>query len=223
MDLIIENFFNVAVLKETYPYLLRGFFMMLQLCIIVIPVGIAAGLVVAVLGSFGIAWLRRILIVYVDLFRALPPLVLLVFVYQGLPMLGVNISGLGAVVLSFMLNTSAYYGEIFRAGIESIPRGQHEAARSTGMTRLGTMIYVILPQAVRNVVPDLISNTLEVVKLTSIASVVALPELLRMARLAQGATYNPTPLIAAAVIYLAVCWPLVRLLSRFERKMTVRA
>jgi polar amino acid transport system permease protein len=149
--------------------------------------------------------------------------VLLVFIYQGLPMLGVDIPALGAVVLSFFLNTSAYYGEIIRAGIESIPRGQQEAARSTGMTKLQTMAYVVLPQAVRNVVPDLISNTLEVVKLTSIASVVALPELLRMARLAQGATYNPTPLIAAAAIYLAICWPIVRLLSRFERRMTVKA
>lgn len=222
MALLQENFFNLAVLAETYPYLLRGFWVMLQLCAIVIPVGIAAGLVVAVLGSFGIPWLRRALIVYVDLFRSLPPLVLLVFVYQGLPMVGVDISSLGAVVLSFLLNTSAYYGEILRAGIESIARGQQEAARSTGMTRLATMINVVLPQAVRNVLPDLISNTLEVVKLTSIASVVALPELLRMARLAQGSTYNPTPLIAAAAIYLAVCWPIVRLLSRFERTMIAR-
>jgi polar amino acid transport system permease protein len=222
VTLLLENFFNLAVLAETYPYLLRGFFVMLQLCLIVIPVGIMAGLVVAVLGSFGIPWLRWLLVVYVDLFRSLPPLVLLIFVYQGLPMVGVDISGLGAVVLSFLLNTSAYYGEILRAGIESIPKGQQEAARSTGMTRLGSMVYVVLPQAVRNVVPDLISNTLEVVKLTSIASVVALPELLRMARLAQGATYNPTPLIAAAAIYLAVCWPIVRLLSRFERKMIAR-
>lgn len=222
MDRIVENFFNVAVLIETMPYLLRGFLVMIELCVIVIPIGLAGGLVVAILGAFGIRWLRWLLIVYVDLFRSLPPLVLLVFVYQGLPMLGFQIPALGAVVLSFLLNTSAYYGEILRAGIESIPRGQQEAARSTGMTKLGTMVYVVLPQAVRNVIPDLISNTLEVVKLTSIASVVALPELLRMARLAQGSTYNPTPLIAAAVIYLAVCWPIVRLLSRFERKMIAR-
>ncbi len=223
MDLIVENFFNLKVLAETAPYLVRGFLVMIELCLIVIPVGLIGGTIVAVLGSYGIPWLRWLLVVYVDLFRSLPPLVLLVFVYQGLPMMGVDIPALGAVVLSFLLNTSAYYGEIIRAGIESIPRGQQEAARSTGMTRIQTLAYIVLPQAIRNVVPDLISNTLEVIKLTSIASVVALPELLRMARLAQGSTYNPTPLIAAAAIYLAVCWPIVRFLSRFERRMTAKA
>ena len=81
------------------------------------------------------------------------------------------------------------------------------------------MRWVILPQAIRNVLPDLVGNTVEVVKLTSIASVVALPELLRMARIAQGNMYNPTPLIAAALIYLVILWPVVRILSRMERKM----
>jgi len=76
-----------------------------------------------------------------------------------------------------------------------------------------------LPQATRNVLPDLVSNTLEVVKLTSLASVVALPELLRMARIAQGVTFNPTPLVMAALVYLALLWPLVRLLSTMERRL----
>ena len=122
------------------------------------------------------------------------------------------------MALSFLLNTSSYYGEIFRAGIESIPRGQFEAARSTGLSGSQTMAWVIVPQATRNVIPDLISNTLEVVKLTSIASVVALPELLFAARQAQSVTYNATPIIAAGIIYLVCLWPLVRLLSRFEHR-----
>jgi len=120
--------------------------------------------------------------------------------------------------LGFFLNTSSYYGEIFRAGIESIPRGQTEAARSTGLNRLQTMACVVVPQATRNVIPDLISNTLEVVKLTSIASVVALPELLYAARQGQSITYNATPIVVAGAIYLALLWPVVRLLSRFEHK-----
>ena len=164
-----------------------------------------------------------LLIVYVDLFRAFPPLVLLVFVYYGLPHLGIVLSPFLAVVLAFMLNTSSYYGEIMRAGIESVPLGQWEAARSTGLGRVQTMRHVVLPQAVRSVLPDLVSNTLEVVKLTSLASVVALPELLRMARVAQGITFNPTPLILAAGIYFLLLWPFVRLLSRMERRMLVRA
>ena len=94
-----------------------------------------------------------------------------------------------------------------------------EAAQSTGLNRLQAMYYVILPQAIRNVAPDLTSNTLELIKATSIASVVALPELLRMGRVAQGLVYNATPLIAVAVIYLIMLWPMVRLLSRLERQM----
>ena len=97
-------------------------------------------------------------------------------------------------------------------------RGQVEAARSTGLTRGQTMTYVVLPQAIRNVLPDLISNTLEVVKLTSIASVVALPELLFQARQAQSVTYNATPIMAAAVVYFILLWPVVRVLSRLENR-----
>ena len=100
----------------------------------------------------------------------------------------------------------------------SVPGGQWEAARSTGLGGWQTMVHVIVPQATRNVLPDLVSNTLEVVKLTSLASVVALPELLRMARVAQGVTFNPTPLVMAAAIYLAMLWPVVRALSLMERR-----
>jgi polar amino acid transport system permease protein len=152
------------------------------------------------------------------LFRAFPPLVLLMFIAFGLPFAGVDLPAFASVALAFLLNTSSYYGEIFRAGIESIPRGQLEAARSTGLGAAQTMAYVVVPQATRNVIPDLISNTLEVVKLTSIASVVALPELLYAARQAQSITYNATPIIAAGIIYLVCLWPLVRLLSRFEHR-----
>jgi polar amino acid transport system permease protein len=221
MDQLIDSFLNPEVMRASVPYLARGFWMTVRLCALVIPLGVASGLLLAILHNLGHRWLNVILIVYVDLFRAFPPLVLLIFVYYGLPSLGIDLSPLWAVVLAFMLNSSSYYGEILRAGIESIPTGQWEAARSTGLTRWGTMVYVVLPQAIRTVLPDLVSNTLEVVKLTSLASVVALPELLRMARVAQGITYNPTPLVLAAVLYFVMLWPFVRLLSRMERRMLV--
>ena len=156
---------------------------------------------------------------FVDFFRSIPPLVLLIYTVYGLPLLGWDVPAFGAVLVAFTLNSSSYYGEIIRAGIESIPKGQMEAAQSTGLNRLQAMCYVILPQAIRNVAPDLTSNTLELIKATSIASVVALPELLRMGRVAQGLVYNATPLIAVAVIYLIMLWPMVRLLSRLERQM----
>jgi polar amino acid transport system permease protein len=223
MEQLIDSFLNPEVMRTSVPYLVRGFWMTVRLCALVIPLGILSGLVLAILHNLGHRWLNVILIVYVDLFRAFPPLVLLIFVYYGLPSMGIDLSPLSAVVLAFMLNTSSYYGEILRAGIESIPTGQWEAACSTGLTRFQTMVHVVLPQAVRTVLPDLVSNTLEVVKLTSLASVVALPELLRMARVAQGITFNPTPLILAAVLYFLMLWPFVRLLSRMERRMLVSA
>ena len=219
MESLIESFFNPKVMKASLPYLVRGLVMTLQLSAIVIPTGVVSGAVLAMLFSSRKRWLRALLIVYVDFFRAFPPLVLVIFVFYGLPHLGIEISNLAAVSLAFVLNTSSFYGEIFRAGIESIPIGQSEAARSTGLSSFQTMTYVVLPQATRNVLPDLVSNTLEVVKLTSLASVVALPELLRMARIAQGVTFNPTPLVMAALVYLALLWPLVRLLSTMERRL----
>lgn len=215
---LVHNFFNLEVLLKVYPLLLKGLGMTLQLCLLVVPLGIAGGLAVAVAYSFHVRWLNWLLIAYVDFFRSFPPLVLLILVFYGLPFLGLEVPSLAAVLLAFLLNTSSYYGEIFRAGIESVGRGQWEAARSTGLGGLRTMAYVVLPQAVRNVLPDLVGNTLEVVKFTALASVVALPELLRMGRVAQGLTYNPTPLIAVALVYLALLWPLVRLLSRLERR-----
>jgi len=220
---LIDSFLNPEVMRASAPYLVQGAWMTVRLCAVVIPLGIIAGLLLAALHNLRHRWLNVALIVYVDLFRAFPPLVLLVFVYYGLPYMGIVLSPFLAVALAFMLNTSSYYGEILRAGIESIPRGQWEAARSTGLGRVRTMRYVILPQAVRSVLPDLVSNTLEVVKLTSLASVVALPELLRMARVAQGITFNPTPLVLAAGIYFLLLWPFVRLLSRMERRMLVGA
>jgi polar amino acid transport system permease protein len=183
-----------------------------------VPLGIAGGALLAMLSTVRHPWVRWPLMAWVDFFRAFPPLVLLIFLYAGLPFAGLELGAFGCVAIGFFLNTGAYYGEILRAGIESVPAGQTEAARSTGLSRLQTMTWVVLPQAVRNVLPDLVSNTLEVVKLTSIASVVALPELLYQARQAQSVTYNPTPIVAAAVVYFVLLWPVVRLLSRLENR-----
>jgi polar amino acid transport system permease protein len=218
VETLINAFFNLGILRETAPFLWAGFKMSALLAVVVVPLGVAGGLAVALLSQTRIRALRWLVAGYVDFFRAFPPLVLLMFIAFGLPFTGLALPAFASVALAFLLNTSSYYGEIFRAGIESIPRGQFEAARSTGLSGAQTMTWVIVPQATRNVIPDLISNTLEVVKLTSIASVVALPELLYAARQAQSVTYNATPIIAAGIIYLVCLWPLVRLLSRFEHR-----
>ena len=218
MEQIIQSFFNVKIIRSAFPFLLKGFGMTALLVLTVVPLGVAGGLTVALLSTAKSRWVKWGVIVYTDFFRAFPPLVLLIFIYFGVPFLGIDLPAFVAVAFGFLLNTSSYYGEVFRAGIESIPRGQLEAARSTGLNAMQTMAYVVVPQATRNVMPDLISNTLEVVKMTSIASVVALPELLYAARQAQSITYNATPIMAAGVIYLICLWPVVRLLSRFEHK-----
>ncbi len=218
MNEFLEAFFSLDILREAWPILLSGFGQTLLLSAITVPLGIIGGLTLALLSTVRNPWVRWPLIAWVDVFRALPPLVLLVFVYAGLPFAGIEVSALGAVAIGFFLNTGAYYGEIFRAGLESVPSGQREAARALGLHRGQTMVLVILPQAIRNVLPDLVSNTLEVVKLTSIASVVAMPELLFQARQAQSVTYNATPIMAAAVAYFVLLWPVVRLLSRLENR-----
>ena len=221
---MIEAFFNPEIIVAAWPILLRGLGMTLALSALVVPLGLLSGLGLALLSTVRHPWVRWPLVAWVDFFRAFPPLVLLMFLYAGLPFAGLELGGAACVAIGFSLNTGAYYGEVLRAGLDSVPAGQTEAARSTGLSALQTLLFVVLPQAVRNVMPDLLSNTLEVVKLTSLASVVALPELLFQARQAQSLTYNATPIVAAAVMYFIILWPLVRLLSRLEnRAMAGRA
>ena len=219
MELFVDQFLNLEIMRQALPLLLRGLGMTLLLCLAVIPLGLVGGLAVALVCRSRWRAVRWPAFVLVDFFRAVPPLVLLIFIYAGLPFAGIRPSPFVAVCIAFLLNTSSYYGEIYRAGIESIGRGQWEAARSTGLNGFQTLAWVIVPQAVRNVLPDLISNTVEVVKLTSIASVVAMPELLYSADMARSLTYNPSPIVLAAGIYLALLWPCVRLLSRMEHKV----
>jgi polar amino acid transport system permease protein len=218
MDDFILAFLNLDIIREASPILWRGLWQTLLLAVMVVPLGLAGGIALALLSTAQARAVRILAAGWVDLFRAIPPLVLLVLLYAGLPFAGLDIGAWGAVAVGFFLNTGAYYGEVIRAGIDSVPRGQMEAARSTGLSRGQALAHVVLPQAVRNVMPDLISNTVEVVKLTSIASVVALPELLFQARQAQSVTYNASPIVAAAVAYFLLLWPLVRLMSRLENK-----
>jgi polar amino acid transport system permease protein len=219
MEEFIRLFLNVEVMLQAWPLLKQGLWMTAQLCAVVIGLGLIGGLFLSFLAMAKSRWLRWPAFVVIDFLRAVPPLVLLIFIYSGLPFAGLDISPFAAVAVAFFLNNSAYYSEIYRAGIQSVPTGQAEAARATGLTAGQAMAYVVLPQAVRNVLPDLLSNTVEVVKLTSLASVVSLAELLYSANMARSLTYNSSPLVMAALIYLAFLWPLVRLVSRYQRKL----
>jgi polar amino acid transport system permease protein len=220
MEAITQQFFNLAIMARALPLVLTGLWTTLLICAVVIPLGIAGGILVAAASLSPRTAFRRGVKLLVDLFRALPPLVLLIMVYSGLPFVGIRLTPLAAVSIAFFLNNSAYYGEILRAGIESVPRGQWEAARSTGLGATQTFLWVVLPQGVRNVLPDLVSNTIEVVKLTSLASVVSMPEMLYSADMARSLTFNASPIVLAAAIYLALLWPAVRLVSRLEHTVS---
>jgi polar amino acid transport system permease protein len=219
MQALAEQFFNLAIMRQALPLILTGLGQTVVICLIVVPLGLIGGLAVALTSLSRLRAVRWAAVAAIDFFRAIPPLVLLIFVYSGLPFAGIRMSPLTAVAVAFLLNTSSYYGEIYRAGIESVGAGQWDAARSTGLRASQALAYVVLPQAVRNVLPDLVSNTVEVVKLTSIASVVALPELLYSADMARSVTFNSSPIVLAAAIYLVALWPVVRLISRLERRM----
>jgi len=219
---ILETFFNGEILVAAWPILLQGLLMTVALSLVTIPLGLVGGLALALLSTVRHRAISWPLVAWVDFFRAFPPLVLLILLYAGLPFAGLHLSAFTCVAIGFFLNTGAYYAEVLRAGLEAVPPGLAEAARSTGLTRLQALRYVVLPPAIRAVLPDLLSNTLEVVKLTSLASVVALPELLFQARQAQSVTYNPTPIVAAAALYFLLLWPVVRLVSRLENRAIAR-
>ena len=219
MEAFRTQFLDVGIMMAAAPMLLQGLGVTALICLVVVPLGLAGGLVAALASLSSNRLLRWTAIAYVDLFRAIPPLVLLIFVHSGLPFAGLRLTPLEAVAIGFLLNNAAYYGEVYRAGILSVGAGQTQAARSTGLSAAQTLVHVVLPQAVRNVLPDLVSNTVEVVKLTSLASVVSLAELLYAADMARSVTYNASPIVAAAGLYLVILWPLVRLVSRLERRI----
>ncbi len=164
------------------------------------------------------AAVRALAFLYIDLFRALPVLVVLVLIYYALPFVGITFSSFTAAALALSLVLGAFTAEVLRAGIQSIPAGQSEAAQALGLTFWQAMRKVVLPQAVRVVIPPQTSNMVSIVKDTSLASVVALPDLLKQASDSEALFANPTPLIGAALIYVAILWPLVRLIGVLERR-----
>jgi len=221
MSGFVDTFFNLTILRQVAPLLVEGFWLTLALSLVAVPLAVLCGILIAVAQDTPLRLLRLSIAAYVDVMRAIPPLVLLILIFYGLPFLGLRMNEFSAAVLALVLNGSSYFAEIFRAGLESVAKGQTEAARSTGMSWRQSLLYVVLPQGTRNVLPDLISNTVELVKQTSIASVVALQELLRSAQIAQGITYNPTPLVAAAIIYFLLFWPFVRIVSRMQNNTRI--
>ncbi len=208
-DRFADSFFNARVAAEYLPKIIEGFGLTVVLAACIIVTGLAAGLGLAVARAFGIRPLNWAIIFVVDLFRALPPLVIIVFIYFGLPAVELSPSGFVSTWLSLSLVLMAFSEEIFWAGITSIPKGQWEAARSTGLSYGETLVNVVLPQAIRLTIPPLTNRTIAITKGTALGTVVAVSEILGMASSAVSNSYNPSPLTLGAAAYLVLFFPMV--------------
>ncbi|RAX42935.1 amino acid ABC transporter permease [Rhizobium tropici] len=214
----VDTFFNSDVMISAFPQLVRGLWMTIALGVVSILIGVTGGLVISLIRLYAPKPLQLLMIAYIDIMRAMPMLVVLILIYYALPFIGISFSAWWSAILGFSIVLAAYSAEVFRSGIESVPRGQFEAAAALGIPFLITLYKVVLPQAVRIVIPPTTSNCVSMFKDTSLASTVALPELLKEGQNAQGLYANPSPLIMAALIYIILLWPMVRLVSVLEKK-----
>lgn len=215
---LINTFFNWDVMVRAFPILLRGLGNTLMLGIVTIIIGTIAGLLLCLVRLYAIRHIRLLAIIYIDIFRALPILVLLILVYYALPFVGIRLDSFTSATLALSMVLAAFTAEVCRAGIQNVPKGQFEAAASLGMPFWESMRKIILPQAIRVIIPPLTSNSISVFKDTALASVVAMPDLLKQANDAQAMMANPSPLIVAAIIYLIILWPMVRMVGYLEAR-----
>ncbi len=213
-----DTFLNWDVIVRIWPMLVKGIWNTVALALTTIILGGVVGVIVCLVRLYAARPLRWLAIAYTDLFRAIPILVLLVLIYYALPFVGIRLDSFAAAALGLGLVFSAFTAEVFRAGIQAIPKGQVEAADALGLPFRVTIWKVILPQALRIAIPPHTSNSVAIAKDTSLASVVAMPDLLKQATDAQALTANPSPLIAAALMYLIVLLPAVRLVSYLENR-----
>jgi polar amino acid transport system permease protein len=210
----VFSFLNVEVMRRYLPSIVDGFVLTVYLALAVIVTGIVLGLVLAMIRSAQVRPLNWLIVFAVDLFRALPPLVVIVIFYFALPYVGVRMSGVVATWASLSLVLAAFAEEIFWAGILAVPKGQWEAARSTGLTFAQTLASVILPHAVRLTIPPLTNRAIAITKGTALASVVGVPEILTQAITAESFSGNASPLTLGAAAYLILFVPFV-VASRF--------
>ena len=185
MDLI-NTFFNLGILVRAMPLLLSGLTTTILLGLASIAVGMALGLMVCILRLYAPLPVRLAATAFIDAFRALPVLVVLILIYYALPFVGVRLSSFASATIGLSLVFAAFTAEVIRAGIESVPKGQFEAAQALGLPFRLTLFKVILPQALRVAIPPQTSNCVSLFKETSLASVVAMPDLLKQATDAQA-------------------------------------
>ncbi|MFF5287033.1 amino acid ABC transporter permease [Streptomyces sp. 62] len=221
-------FFDGAELRSAFPDLLRGFWLNIQMFLVAEVLILVLGLLIAlvrVTRAPGLQPLRLAATVYVDVFRGVPTLLLVFLVGFGLPALQLQgtpsepwILGVIALTLSY----TAYVAEVFRAGLNSVHPAQRNAARALGLNERQTVRHVVLPQAVRNVLPPLLNDFIALQKDTALVAVLGPLEALRAAQIKADYDFNYTPYLGAALLFIAVTIPLTRFADRLQRRATQR-
>ncbi|RLD14362.1 MAG: ABC transporter permease [Caldiserica bacterium] len=212
--------FKFSLFLSSLPYLLKGAKVTITLSLVSVGIGLLIGLGAALLKISKNLIFRTLGSTYVEVIRGTPLLLQIMITYYGLPAVGIKLDAITAGIVALSVNSGAYCAEIFRAGIESIEKGQMEAARSLGMTYAQAMRYVILPQAIKRVVPPLTNEFVAMLKDSSLVSTIAVAELLRRGRQLMGTLANVwSPLIGVGLIYLVMTIPLTQLAQRMERRL----
>jgi polar amino acid transport system permease protein len=213
MDLkaLVFSFFNLEIAWEYLPDILKGMMMTIELGLVVATTGLIVGMALAVLRALQLKPLNFFIICFADIMRALPPLVVIMMLFFAFPYIQISMSAFTATWLALSLVLAAFVEEICWAGIVSVPKGQSEAARSTGLSWLQSMLYVVLPQAVRLTVAPLTNRVIAITKSTALGSVVGLSEVLNNSQSAMSNSGNATPLMLGAIGCLLIFIPVVLL------------
>jgi polar amino acid transport system permease protein len=218
----LETFFKPEMLAQYWPSIAHGVLVTLEIASAVVLTGLSFGLLLAGLRAYRLVPLNIAIVVFVDVFRSLPPLVAILIIYFGLPGVGINLPSFVVLWLVLSLVLTAFAEEIFWAGIISTPKGQWEAARSTGLGFSETLLFVVLPQAVRLGVPPLTNRTIAITKNTALGTVIGVGEILNQATTAQSFTGNATPLMMGAIAYIVLFVPVVALGRWIETRFAWR-
>lgn len=211
---------NFSFLKDYYGFFLEGTKITLFLSLFTIIFGIIFGMIFALMRISHNVVLKSIASIYIEFIRGTPVLVQLCIVYYGLPILGINFPEIMAGIIALSINSSAYVAEIIRAGIQAVDKGQMEAAKSLGLTYSMAMKNIILPQAIKNILPALGNEFITIIKESSIVSIIGIHELMYNTDTVRGNTFKPfEPLIISATIYFILTFSLSKILSVFERRL----
>jgi His/Glu/Gln/Arg/opine family amino acid ABC transporter permease subunit len=212
--------FKWSIIFENLPFLLAGAWTTLSLTVVSMIFATVAGLLVGLLNMFGGKVIGAITRVYIEAVRGTPALLLILIVYYALPRIGLNLPQFPAAAVSLAVCYAAYIAEVFRSAVESIPKGQSEAAFSLGMSQAQALRHVILPQTFRRVLPPLANEFAALIKDTSLVAFISMEDLLFKAKIIGARTYNVfSPYIGAAIIYLIMTTPVMQWSRNLEKKV----